>query len=224
MKVKIGPYTSWVGPYQIADKIFFWVDKRGIYADPPDTHNRWDYKAHDKFGDWLASIDWLSNLCNWIDEKNKRKVKIKIDDYDTWSMDHTLSLIIHPMLIQLKATKHGSPFVDDADVPEHLRSTAAPPLTEEEKNYGGTDGFHHERWEWVLDEMIWAFYNEANDDPDAPESPSAYTRRIADGVPFDDSPENAKSWEEYFAETKKFNDRKQNAFMLFGKYYHGLWD
>jgi hypothetical protein len=224
MKVHIGPYNNWIGPYQIADKIFFWIDRRGIFADDDPRHERWDYKAHDKFGDWLANFDWLTKFCNWVESKKKRKIDIRLDNYDTWSMDHTLSLIIHPMLVQLKATKHGSPFIDDEDVPEHLRSAAAPPLTEEEKNYGGVDKLHEARWDWILDEMIWAFYQEVNDDPDAPESPSAYSRRIADGIPFDDSPENRICWDEYFAENKKFNDRKANAFKLFGRYYQALWD
>jgi len=42
-----------------------------------------------------------------------RKIKIQIDPWDTWSTDHTLSLIIHPLLVQLQKTKHGSPNVDD---------------------------------------------------------------------------------------------------------------
>lgn len=223
MKVHIGPYTNWIGPYQIADKIFFWVKNRFIPDDDPRSQ-RWDYKAHDKFGDWLADIDWLTSFCNWVDSKKKRKVKIHLDHYDTWSMDHTLSLIIHPMLIQMKETKHGSPFVDDEDVPEHLRSTAAPPLTEEEKNYGGVDSLHEARWNWILDEMIWAFYNEANDDPDAPESPTRYTRKIMGDMEFDDSPENHQSWEKYLEENRKYEERKQKAFLLFGKYYRCLWD
>ena len=224
MKVYIGHYRNWTGPYQIADKIFFWIDRRGIFADNDPRLDRWDYKAHDKFGDWLAEVDWVSNLCNWVESKKKRKVKIRIDHYDTWSMDHTLSLIIHPMLVQMKATKHGSPFVDDEDVPEHLRSTAAPPLTKEEENYGATDSLHEARWDWILDEMIWAFYQEANEDPDGPESPSAYSRKISDGIPFDDSPENVMSWEKYHEENTKFDARKANAFKLFGRYYRALWD
>lgn len=223
MKVHIGPYTNWIGPYQIADKIFFWVKNRFIPDDDPRSQ-RWDYKAHDKFGDWLADIDWLTSFCNWIDSKKKRKVKIHLHNYDTWSMDHTLSLIIHPMLIQMKATKHGSPFVDDEDVPEHLRSSAAPPLTEEEKNRGSVDNLHEARWDWILDEMIWAFYNEANDDPDAPESPTRYTRKIIGDMEFDDSPENHQSWEKYHEENRKYEERKQKAFLLFGKYYRCLWD
>jgi hypothetical protein len=74
MKVNIGPYKGWTGPYQIADKIFFWLDQHGIYDDDDPRLKRWDYKAHDKLGNWLAST-WVSDFCNWFDNKKKRKVK-----------------------------------------------------------------------------------------------------------------------------------------------------
>jgi hypothetical protein len=89
-----------------------------------------------------------------------RKINIRIDKYDTWSMDSTLALIIHPMLVQLKQTKHGSPWIDDEDVPEELRSTSAPP----KENEWDTDDNHHARWDWVLDEMIWAFETHLDDE------------------------------------------------------------
>jgi len=89
-----------------------------------------------------------------------RKISIRIDKYDTWSMDSTLALIIHPMLIQLKQTKHGSPWIDDEDVPEELRSTSAPP----KENEWDADDNHHARWDWVLDEMIWAFETHLDDE------------------------------------------------------------
>jgi hypothetical protein len=91
--------------------------------------------------------------------KDKRKISIKLDKYDTWNMDHTLSLIILPMLKQLKETKHGSPFVDDIDVPEHLRSFNAAP----KENDWDTDEFFFARWDWVMDEMIWTFETHIED-------------------------------------------------------------
>ena len=51
---------------------------------------------------------------------NDQKVKVQIDKWDTWNMDCTLAHIIHPMLVQLKATKHGAPNVDDCDVIKFL--------------------------------------------------------------------------------------------------------
>ena len=203
MKVYIGPYTSWVGPYQIADKIFFWVNKNGIYADDPPIFSRWDYKLHEKFGDWLADIEWLNKLCNWIESKKERKVKIRIDNYDTWSMDHTLALIIHPMLVQLKEQKHGGPFVADEDVPEHLRSTNAKPVIDD-----GVDEFHFDRWDWVLDEMIWTFKTLNEDWSSQFYTPSG---KFMEG--------------EFDAEGRqKMQDRINNGLRLFGKYYQSLWD
>jgi len=113
MKVKIGPYRDWVGPYQIAEKILFWRDK----------HN--DDSVH-AFGTWLAGGERkdsiLMKLCTWVESKKKRKVKIHIDKYDTWNMDSTLALIILPMLKQLRDQKHGSSLVDDEDLPYELRT------------------------------------------------------------------------------------------------------
>ena len=127
MKVYIGPYKNWIGPYQIADMIFFWVLR---YPEDPKLDERWDYKLHDKLGDWLAGKDgnsWLARLCNWVQTKRHRKIKVRIDNYDVWGADHTMALVIHPILKLLQESKHGAPLVDDEDVPEELKSTSAPP-------------------------------------------------------------------------------------------------
>tara|TARA_B100001093_G_C26677603_1_gene949002 strand:- start:278 stop:634 length:357 start_codon:yes stop_codon:yes gene_type:complete len=73
-------------------------------------------------------------LYDWFGYSPKQKTNIRIDKYDTWSMDHTLAMIIHPMLVQLKETTHGYPSE----------------LTEE-------------RWNEILDEMIWAFEQKCRD-------------------------------------------------------------
>ena len=92
-------------------------------------------------------------------KKGKQKISVKIDPWDTWSMDHTLGIIILPMLKQLKETTHGAPFVDDEDVPEELKSTSAPP----KENEYDTDANHFKRWDWALDEMIFAFEHKVDD-------------------------------------------------------------
>ena len=191
MKVYIGPYRNWTGPYQIAEKLLFWMDKNK------------DSRV-DNFGEWLAKSDTIVNVCEWIYSKKKRKTKIRIDKYDTWNMDHTLALIVLPMLKQLKSTKHGSPLVDDEDVPENLRSTAA----DAKENEWDTDSNHFKRWDWVMDEMIYAFEMELDEDWDL---------RIYE--------KHGKDWPpEALAERKVIQDRIANGFRLFGKYYQGLWD
>jgi hypothetical protein len=195
MKVYIGPYKDWIGPYQLVDMLFFWQSRW------PANTERWDYKLNDKMGRWLAST-WVNDFCLWIDENRSRNVSIHIDKYDTWSMNHTLGLIALPMLKQLKETKHGAPFTNDEDVPDHLKSINAPP----KENDWDTDDFHFDRWDWIMGEMIWAFEQELNDDAD---------NEFYDLINFTlIDKEGHAAWA----------SRKQNGFRLFGRYYQNLWD
>lgn len=240
MKVKIGPYTNWLGPYQIVDKIFFWQEQ---YPED-ELRKRWDYKLSDKLSKWLADT-WVNDLCLWIDSNKKRTVKIKIDPYDTWSADHTLGLIILPVLKQLKATTHGSAYTDDEDVPEELKSTSAPPKETEFE----TDDNFDKRWQWILGEMIWAF--EQHNDDKAEDQFHTGTHDILwkkvnkEGDVLDEKlykfgeHKDDDGGDDYFWEMvtgpnnthkfdregwEKWSARKQNGFRLFGKYYQNLWD
>ena len=116
---------------------------------------------------------------------------VKIDPWDTWSMDHTLAPIILPMLKQIKETKHGAPLVDMEDRPEKFRV--------DKPAIHNTDEFHFRAWDWVLDEMIYAFDCKANKD-DVIMRCSTNDRM------------------------KEEQDRISNGFRLFGKYYEALWD
>jgi hypothetical protein len=135
MKLYIGPYINWAGPYQIAEKILFWKDE---YKD---------YVVH-QFGNWLATDSkgedsYLMKFCTWLHSKRKRKVKIHIDNYDVWNMDSTLALIILPMLKKLKENKQGFHLIDNADVPEELRDA--------------DNSWCEKKYNWFLDELVWAF-------------------------------------------------------------------
>lgn len=220
MKVHIGPFKNWIGPYQIAEKLMFW------------TNYREDDRVH-KLGDWLdKNIPGLTKFCLWVEGRRKRKIEIRIDRYDTWSMDHTLALIILPMLKQLKETKHGSPFVDDEDVPEELKSTSAPP----KENEWDTDDNHFKRWDWVLGEMIFAFECKLNDNWDeqfwtgewgestfeetGEEMFNPLTNKTEKLYTMKNSGNRECDWEG----RHKVQNRITNGFKLFGKYYEGLWD
>jgi hypothetical protein len=143
-------------------------------------------------------------------------------------MDHTLADIILPMLKQLKETKHGAPFVDDEDVPEELKSTSAPP----KENEYDTDENHFKRWDWVLDEMIFAFECKVDD---------SWQEKFCSGE--HDIKSVPCEWDEngkpkMYKMEKGPNDtykcdydgialiqkRITNGYRLFGKYYEGLWD
>ena len=120
----------------------------------------------------------------YTDGDEERKVEIQIDPWDSWNAGHTIAMIAVPILKQLQATKHGSPYTDDEDVPENLRSTSAKP----KENEWDTDEFHHDRWEYILSEMIWALEqlvdNEESDffHWDDREGLDAYNARIKRGT------------------------------------------
>lgn len=227
MKVNIGPYRNFVGPYQIAEMLCFWVkeekDEIG-YPKKPD----W---VHD-FGTWLSGGEEkdsvLMKLCTWIESKRKRTIKVRIDNYDVWSMDHTLAYIILPMLKKLKDNKHGAGFVDDEDVPEDLRSTNAPP----KENEYDTDANHFKRWDWVLDEMIQAFECKVDDSWEDQYHSGVHdivwevSSTDENGKPklyqMKDGPKNTYKCD--YEALEKHGKRNQNGYRLFGKYYSNLWN
>ena len=238
MRVKIGPYKSWWGPYQLAEMLCFWVkkvpDEYGMMSKPDWVHRFGEFLAYGSIqpepepGDISDLFDndrkptWLNRLLMWIDSKRSRKISVRIDRWDTWSMDDTLAHIILPMLRQLQATKHGSPFVDDEDVPDHLKSTAAPP----KENDWDTDDNHHLRWDWVLDEMIFAFENKLNEDwQDQFRSGEIDFRfkKLDNGMSEMIRGENDTSETDWDG-IKAYQARISNGFRLFGRYYEALWD
>lgn len=149
MKVYQGKYIEWFGPYQLAEKLCFWAKKvpnrYGILEYPEWVHNFGTWLAKDKDG----NDSWLMKLFVWYYNRRKRKIKVRIDYYDTWNMPGNLAYIILPMLKQIRKERDSSPKVDNEDVPEELRSTSDDEW-EVDENW-------HKRWDWVLDEVIWAF-------------------------------------------------------------------
>jgi len=237
MKIKIGPYKNWFGPYQLAELLMFWVPKEKDEYGIPRTADR----VHN-FGEWLAhgSIEpeptvgdihkwgdrphtWLYKFLSWIDSKKKRTIKVHIDRWDTWSMDDTLAHIILPMLKQLKETKHGAPYVDLKDVPKELHGKK---LTKKQKDNGEVDDKHFERWDWVLDEMIFAFDSKVNDgweeQFETGESDLQW-KKLEDGnYQMVEGPEHTRVYD--WEARKVYEERISNGFKLFGKYYNNLWD
>ena len=198
MRVYIGPHTNWIGPYQVADVLRY----IGVSGD----------RCY-KIGEWLSNT-WVGTALTKLHSLKKRKVKVHIDRYDVWSADHTLAYIILPMLKQLQHDKHGSPHVDDADVPDHLRKTSAPPT----ENEWDTDALFHDRWEYVLNQMIFAFEQIHGDgDWSAP--------YFNDPGPINEPLSEYISKMQVDHEGMKAHQAKiTEGFRLFGKYFEALWD
>jgi hypothetical protein len=215
VKVYINNYKHhWISPYIVLEKVFFW---REIDYDEPIIEK------------WSNRLEPISKAIQYIWDKIDPKINyVKIDRWDTWSMDHTLADIILPMLKQLNTEKHGAPNVADEDVPEELKSISAPPKEDEYD----VDGNHFARWEWVMNEMIFAFESKVNDGwqekfysgvSDMKSVPSKWDEN---GKPtlysFEEGPNHTYKCDyEGIAEVQK---RITNGYRLFGKYFEALWD
>jgi hypothetical protein len=223
---------TWKLADSLEDEVYKKETGKSRYVERPDWVEQW--------ADRLTPIsEAIRKVLNFVHPEIKH---IKIDYWDTWSMDHTLTPIILPMLKQLRDTQHGSPMVDLEDVPEHLRATTTEDwdgqrtfdFYKEEKDVGYD--MTHKRWAWVLNEMIFAFECK-NDESWQDQYRSGEHDMI--WIPVDkDGNEVPKGEHLYWQMGKGPNDtyecdydairevetRIQNGFRLFGKYYQGLWD
>ena len=135
------------------------------------------------------------------------KVVVNISNDDVWNMDVTLAYVIHPMLLKYQERSQGSFNVDDEDVPEAIRSTAAGPKEYEYE----TDEFHAARHDYVINEMIWAFNNIIDD-----KSEDFWLEKP--------DPNNFLNTGKYDLEAcADYEKRIMNGTRLFGKYYQSLW-
>ena len=208
MKIFLGNYKDYIGPYQLAQKLLFWKDKNSSQVNDLGHFFKHGYVLSEEekreedernFSSFFTFMDFLENenkkpstklndFCEWLYTKLKRVEFVHIDKYDVWNMDETLAKIIHPMLVRLKETKQGSPKVDLEDVPEYLRPS------DSQYNYyeeGKLDVYFHDRWDYVVDTMIYAF--------------NAISKQLDEGDDY------------YEPETIK------EGLRLFGKYYQDLW-
>jgi hypothetical protein len=168
--------------------------------------------------------------------KGEQKISVQIDYWDTYSLDHTLAKIIYPALLQLKATKHGVPgeFVNDVGGEDYS----------DQRSFDFYKDTHNEafdkacdRWDEVLDKMIWSFQQIADDNYDDKyhhgtpeydwkESDKLYPNPVTGVMEatyqmIDKNP--GEHWYDSVGH-KLHEERIQEGLELFGKYYRSLWD
>lgn len=230
MKVYIGPY-----PPMLSSRLH----RRYLYR----KYGSKSYTMREKDYSWDdRAVEVIEDIIQYVYDKTinryflhkERKIKVKIHKYDTWNADCTLALVIAPLLQKVKEDKHGGPKVDNEDVPEHLRSTQDSEYSEEAEQQGSTDKFWFDRWDWILDEMIYAFEMTNKDwESDFHSGESDFNF-----VPVDDKDNEVPKDEAVFYRMdrgpndtfevdhegiKKIQDRIDNGYRLFGKYYRSLW-
>jgi hypothetical protein len=216
MYVKIGPYRFRMIS-NIHTNYMNWKYGRNEWED---NHNKFEVLL-EKYEDLLQKV-YNKTANKLLDKRSDQKIKVRIDRYDIWSMDHTIAHIIHPMLVQLKADKYGGPWVDDEDVPEELRSTSAPP----KENGWDIDDNHFKRWDYVLERMTWSFEQIIRKDRE-----TQFYSGNHDLIFVDDEETNMKRMEfgsnntfKVDMEAQKLYEHEiQKGLNLFAKYYFSLW-
>lgn len=219
MKIFLSNYRNhWLSPYTICEKVCFWREV--------DYNEPWVRVVN-------TALEPLMTLrMKFLDLVHPKIDYVKIDHWDTWSMDSTLSPIILPMLKQIKEQAHGYPTaINEEDLPKELRYT-------NESNYfeQQTFDFYHEddtvdndfgmkQWNWILDEMIFAFEQLAKDDWEE-EFYSGETdyqwKKLDNGLTeMFKGPNHTYKWDKEGYD--KVNLRIENGLRLFGAYYRSLW-
>ena len=194
MKVNIGKFPNRLN----CDIYRRYMDKKYGFANCQQDNTKFEDRL-----EWVEDrIQDMYDIFNWAYfDRKKQKVDVRVDPWDSWSADYTLAHIILPLLVEVKLNKHSASFVDDEDVLEELRSKNAP----SKENDWDIDALWFKRWDYVLNEMCWAF-SEIIDD-------NGFERFL--------SGENDEDFdsEGYSA----YQERISNGLRLFGKYYQGLW-
>jgi len=223
--------NHWISPYTILKTVCFWEKDEDVFYNFEEKPNAPYYK-------W---VNILTPICvaiqKVLDVIHPKIDYVKIHGYDTWSFDHSLAKIVLPALKKLKEQKHGSPYVDLDLVPEELRYT----YTEDYDHQYCFDFYHEDkadtysmiekRWDYVLDEMIFAFEH-LLDDSWEEEFMSGTIDKISVPCAWDENgkptmfelksgPNDTFNWD--YAGMQKVYDRMDNGFKLFGIHYRNLW-
>lgn len=173
------------------------------------------------------------NIRNFNKGPTERRIDVQIDKWDTYSLDHTLALIILPGLLQLKNSMHGIPngFIQyiGADVDGNYCFDFIKDDEDEvfEKSC--------QKWHDAVDKMIWSFQQIVMDNYDnkyhhgdmkigwkAVTLPNPVTGVVEEMYEMvDENP--TEHWYDHVGHMLH-EERIQEGLELFGKYYRNLWD
>jgi len=139
------------------------------------------------------------NLGRYKNNGSARTQKVQIDKWDSWSADHSMALIIAPLLKQLRDDTHG---------------------------YPGEEGMTMAKWKKILDKMIWSF-EQLNGDDNESQFYSGKIDWIETKLPNGNTECKKGPNDTFKVDTKgliKHNKKIQDGLNLFGKYFRNLWD
>lgn len=102
----------------------------------------------------VPRLRWYHRLLGIEPKQRKDRIKIRIDNWDTWNVDYTLSRIAVPLLREYKEKNNGFPVdVDEVDIPNHIKNS-----------YDSGDERQEAGWDAIVDKMIRAHEMIVNDE------------------------------------------------------------
>jgi hypothetical protein len=147
--------------------------------------------------------------------KAERKINVEVHPWDTYSLYHTMALVIHPLLVAYK-----NDIVErDAGVPsDFLPAIDVSGLSEEE-----AQKVHEEHWtkaldEWlsILDKMIWSFQQCMEDYAGEEDFFSVREVPVNPDDPFGRFDIDQNGLNDYY-------EKIDEGLKLFARYYRSLW-
>ena len=173
------------------------------------------------------------NIRNFNKGPTERKMEVSIERWDTYSMDHTAALVILPLLLQLRQSKHGVPNEFIRHIGGDLDNNYCFDFVNDDENnvFDQLCG----KWEETLDKMIWSFQQVVDDSYDSKyhhgrmklgwkpiEITNPTTGNVSNAYEMvDENP--GEHWYDHVGH-ELHEERIQEGLELFGKYYRNLWD
>lgn len=130
--------------------------------------------------------------------KSARRISVRIDSHDTWSLDHTLALIILPCLKKIKKQKIGAPS-SMFDLSHHQMKDWKSKAFKAAEKKSNDAGF--KKWYSILDDMIYSFAQIVK-----PSDNKFFTKKKYDKVGH-----------------RAYKKKVQHGLELFGKHFQALW-
>ena len=170
-----------------------------------ESEERW-YRTN-RFFDWLfdtVPYGWRvyyrwSEVIRWFISTYQR-IRYGVSNEECWSLDCTLTKFILPRLKHFKKINVNS---HPSDIT-------------------------HERWNEILDEIIWTF-EYMNDEERFNPIPRIKDviidmNKYIDNINREKTPEEKQAWKEYFKKSAELEERRKRGMQLFAEYYFQLWD
>jgi hypothetical protein len=173
------------------------------------------------------------NIRKFRSGAGERRIDIQVEPWDTYSVDHTASLIILPLLLQLKESQHGVPNEFVQRIGGDFDDNYCFDFIKDDDNDIFEQGC--QKWHETVDKMIWSFQQLVMDDYDSkyhhgqmqvgwkpvevPHPTTGVVEKMYEMI--DENPN--EHWYDYVGH-QLHEERIQEGLELFGKHFRSLWD